>query len=301
MADTVARPTPSPFPEFRFSDRSREIEEYIAAAPERIPLVIHAYLVEGLSFRMLDDVCLNINERYPGITNRGYKSQSICSYLGLWDDWKGYFRDFPEVQILADLQRIITFEREARYSSRITKLYEYLLAYYQHSEWIDWRTTMPVKERISKDWVNNVVLKGQSPKDYDDRLRLLSRHKDHRLVLDNVIRYFSSNELKEAIKDLYDFRCQVCGDVIYKTGWRPDLSRKAQWDYLSADVHHIHPLSTDGPDISENMICLCPSCHRKFHSGEFRLVIHGNSLTCKDELLDQSHQIRQLHLIDISL
>ena len=33
------------------------------------------------------------------------------------------------------------------------------------------------------------------------------------------------------------------------------------------EVHHIKPLSDDGPDVLENVIALCPNCHRKRHYG----------------------------------
>lgn len=33
--------------------------------------------------------------------------------------------------------------------------------------------------------------------------------------------------------------------------------------YLEA--HHVIPLAEGGPDIIENMVALCPNCHRKMH------------------------------------
>lgn len=38
------------------------------------------------------------------------------------------------------------------------------------------------------------------------------------------------------------------------------------------EVHHIKPLSEDGPDTVENTIALCPNCHAKVHD-EMRLAI----------------------------
>lgn len=33
------------------------------------------------------------------------------------------------------------------------------------------------------------------------------------------------------------------------------------------EVHHIRPLSSGGPDVIENVVALCPNCHRKQHVG----------------------------------
>lgn len=53
--------------------------------------------------------------------------------------------------------------------------------------------------------------------------------------------------------------------------------------HLSNDAHHILPLSKGGSDRASNLLCLCPSCHRKFHSGQFRLRDKGGLVLC-DEL-----------------
>lgn len=301
MADVTRRPTPEGFPELRFSRRSRELGEYKRIDETRIPLVIHSYLADGMTFRSIDDVCLDIFNRYPGVPNHGYKSNSICSYFGLWKEWKGFFKGMSSILVLADMQKLIAFEDDNVYSSRLAELYGYLLEYYKTSEWMDAGESVTIPERASKDWISSVILKDQAEEDYNERLRLLSGHKEYKLVLDSTERCYSSGVLKEAIKDLYDFRCQVCDSVIYKTGWKPSLPRKAKWEYLSADVHHIHPLSSKGPDVSENMVCLCPSCHRKFHTGELRLARHNGSLICKDEMTGASGKIRLLHTIDLSL
>lgn len=39
---------------------------------------------------------------------------------------------------------------------------------------------------------------------------------------------------------------------------------------LFLEVHHILPLSEDGPDTVENTIALCPNCHREAHFGKNR-------------------------------
>ena len=48
--------------------------------------------------------------------------------------------------------------------------------------------------------------------------------------------------------------CKICG-----------------WDECSLDLHHIVPISKGGFNNLENLICLCPNCHRKCHNGFFTI------------------------------
>lgn len=41
------------------------------------------------------------------------------------------------------------------------------------------------------------------------------------------------------------------------------------------EVHHIIPLSEDGPDSIENTAALCPHCHRNLHSGKDRKTLRS--------------------------
>lgn len=51
------------------------------------------------------------------------------------------------------------------------------------------------------------------------------------------------------------------------------------WDECSCDIHHIIELSKGGLDSLDNLISLCPNCHRKAHNGLFELeYLKGRSL-----------------------
>lgn len=66
--------------------------------------------------------------------------------------------------------------------------------------------------------------------------------------------------LVESRKLLDNFTCQVCG-------FRMQVAE----DKFIIDVHHLNPVSdASGPIITsiENLICLCPNCHRIAHSGQ---------------------------------
>ena len=50
--------------------------------------------------------------------------------------------------------------------------------------------------------------------------------------------------------------CQLCGKML-------DFNDRQGKPYL--EVHHIIPLSENGPDELSNMVALCPNCHRRMH------------------------------------
>jgi hypothetical protein len=64
--------------------------------------------------------------------------------------------------------------------------------------------------------------------------------------------------------------CEACGQKTFPTGvaWNP-------W-YL--EVHHVIPLKEGGADTTWNAIALCPTCHRRCHSGQDRVAFTSNLL-----------------------
>lgn len=49
------------------------------------------------------------------------------------------------------------------------------------------------------------------------------------------------------------------------------------WSLASCDIHHIIPISEGGSDDMENLICVCPNCHRAIH-------VLGEQFKSKSEL-----------------
>jgi len=60
----------------------------------------------------------------------------------------------------------------------------------------------------------------------------------------------------EAIKELYQGQCQVCGYRIT----RPD-------GFWYAEAHHLWPLEHDGPDVMDNLVVVCPTHHKELDLG----------------------------------
>ena len=71
-----------------------------------------------------------------------------------------------------------------------------------------------------------------------------------------TVEQFERNQwLATSLKVYYEHRCQVCGK-----SFLPDYGVDL------ADTHHIHYLARGGPDISSNIIVLCPNHHRVIHA-----------------------------------
>lgn len=61
--------------------------------------------------------------------------------------------------------------------------------------------------------------------------------------------------LADSLKSYYDHRCQVCGNDFQPT-----------YGVSFSESHHIQYLSDGGPDISGNIVVLCPNHHRVIHA-----------------------------------
>lgn len=71
-----------------------------------------------------------------------------------------------------------------------------------------------------------------------------------------VTRRIRNTEISNELKQLYEYRCQVC-----------DERRQQSEDDYYAEAHHIKPLKDGGPDDAANIIILCPNHHADFDFG----------------------------------
>ena len=72
----------------------------------------------------------------------------------------------------------------------------------------------------------------------------------HRIIRDTP--------LARRIKQIHNYECQLCGHTI-------ELANESRY----AEAHHIQPLGEphNGPDILENIVCLCPNHHAEMDYG----------------------------------
>jgi hypothetical protein len=78
-----------------------------------------------------------------------------------------------------------------------------------------------------------------------------------------VSRIVRDTELARRIKGLHGQRCQICDETVRLadgTGY--------------AEGHHLQPLGSphDGPDVAENIVCLCPNHHAACDLGAIQLA-----------------------------
>ncbi len=281
--------TSEQFPPLSFEkSRSREWDCY---TDEQRASVVYHWLRDGMTTRQMDIQLLGQN---PDGSSKGWQSKGIYSYLGLNKEHQGFFKGWTISEIVGYFH--------SQHSYELGTIFNYFYSYLMLHDGSDAIQQPNDKEAVSQGWIADVWMPERREKDsIDEHLLALpeTNGKRGRIALKDREIYYSSATIKETVKDIYDFRCQICGDVILKRGWAKGLSRIESWRYLSSDIHHILPLSKGGPDSRDNMICLCPTCHRKFHSGEFRLISKNSGFLLSDEMLGTKSQIIQKHEIHL--
>ena len=285
-----------PFPSLKPSERNREFDCYTDS--ERAS-VVYNFLFSGYGFRELDEKCLNLDSKI----SHGWQSMGIAHFLGLVEIHKGFFHGRTLVEALSCILL------QTNDNPKMMLIYCYLRDYGKvHNMLMDAVIDEPSFAYNTDSlqgycWTDEILLHDVNQDSaINDRLLLMQTNTDplrHELIIKRTKYHYSDNTLKETLKYLYNFNCTICGTRIYHMGWTNSLPRKQQWNYLSADVHHILPLSKGGPDIYQNMICLCPNCHRKFHTGEYELKETGKLLICKDQVLGKSSEVQTKHTIHL--
>ena len=286
------------FPTLRRSERSREFNLY---NDEQRSCVVYNWLFfRKKGFRDLDTICLGLD----GINSHGWQSMGIAHYLGLDERHHGFFEGATLSYALSVLLPL-SFSDPG---------YGLIYCYLR-----DWGTSYKIDETIEEMyvqednplyhterneaayWVIEELVSGSGEAGIDEHILRLSTADStkRRVRLNNRTVYYSQASLREAVKCLYDYRCQICSTRIYSPGWITTLPRKQQWRYLNADAHHIKPLSQDGPDTMDNLLCLCPTCHRRFHTKEFILLQDGSRIGCEDVVLDKQWEVTTKHLISL--
>ena len=71
-------------------------------------------------------------------------------------------------------------------------------------------------------------------------------------VLTQIKRIIRDTKISRSVKIIHNYRCQICGHTIHLGNGN-----------FYAEAHHIKPLGNkhSGPDIVENVMCVCPNHH----------------------------------------
>ena len=102
-----------------------------------------------------------------------------------------------------------------------------------------------------------------------------------------VLRIVRDTRQARRIKELYDFRCQMCG------------TRLEGLAGPYAEAAHIRPLGRphNGPDTAENTLCLCPNHHVLFDHGGLTVGEDLTLIGSEGELaVSPRHKISEEHL-----
>ncbi|MER7014037.1 YDG/SRA domain-containing protein [Saccharopolyspora sp. NPDC000359] len=99
-------------------------------------------------------------------------------------------------------------------------------------------------------------------------------------------RIVRSTRVAEGVKKIHDYRCQIC-TVRLEIG-----------TYAYAEGAHIKPLGTphNGPDVPENILCLCANCHVLFDKGA---ILIADDLTVFRAGGEAQLRVDDSHWIDV--
>jgi predicted restriction endonuclease len=82
-------------------------------------------------------------------------------------------------------------------------------------------------------------------------------------VRTQIYRILRDTKVARWVKFVHEYHCQICDTAILLP------------DRLYAEAHHIRPLGAGhaGPDVIENVLCVCPNHHAELDYGAMRLEV----------------------------
>ncbi|MDB4364637.1 HNH endonuclease [Akkermansiaceae bacterium] len=140
-----------------------------------------------------------------------------------------------------------------------------------------WADTGKSGHRI---WRFKLILVGDGP----NARSTTEAQKRQAITTNRIIR---DPELPRKIKELYNYRCQICGEKV---------------ETLSgpyAEAAHIRPLGAphNGPDSLDNLLCLCPNHHVALDKYGYTIADDGTLIGIDGKLTVKSkHQLNSDHI-----
>ena len=176
--------------------------------------------------------------------------------------WYHHLKAFPGV--LFDANGYVIFETKQEYLNS-----PYLqIGHDLHV--IDGISTMPNYIRISER--SQVPSIGQSMRKVSERkkaynarnvtIRPLGQDIVKRDLVQNE-RIIRDTKVSSGVKYIHEYKCQICGEAL-----------NIGANKIYAEAHHIKPLGNghNGPDVVENVICVCPNHHALLDLGGIYIV-----------------------------
>lgn len=103
----------------------------------------------------------------------------------------------------------------------------------------------PAGDKVAKMPVKELVVRSQ-----------MIKGKQHEPKVSETLIYHRDPYLKEAVKRIAEGKCQMCGCDA------PFIDNYGE-PYL--EEHHVVRLADGGSDTIDNVVAICPNCHRKIH------------------------------------
>jgi hypothetical protein len=176
-------------------------------------------------------------------------------------DWTAHFR-YPGITgLIIDGTSLMPGEGYFRLFRKTKDDFQWWAEQVQLSKDFDWMPHLP-------DFVPP-----SAPKASD----IMEPPERQRVTVDRIIR---DTIASRRVKALHQYKCQICSTVIIL----PDGSNYAE-------AHHIRPLGRphSGPDIADNILCVCPNHHAELDFGV-------RSLAIGDLAWVAGHQPSDLHI-----
>ena len=217
------------------SERSREYDLY---SPYVRGQVAFEYLTtKSLGHREIDRRILGKDPVYT----RGYQAMGILHYQGLYKSHGGKL-------LGRSIEEVI---RQTAKLQKSDRLLNDLIAYRSS----DRNDLDALNERFQKDIQNSIA---DDPQRRRARLALRDETLPRKVVVINTVFIRDPDVVAEALLRASG-KCEECADPA------PFIRKSDGHPYL--EVHHKIPLARGGPDTMDNVLALCPNCHRKAHYG----------------------------------
>jgi 5-methylcytosine-specific restriction protein A len=214
--------------------RAREYNSYDLAARGR---VVRAWLFDGATTRAIDEEVLDRNSSY----SRGYQSMGILHHLGLKKAYQGLFSGKTIDEVVA---------RMREEGSSFARVVEHLLAGTDEPtialatlQRIEAEEEQGARSERAEDRQRRIAAAPRTP----DRIKVFSyaykRNPD--IVVEALLRAAG--------------HCERCS--------KPAPFSRASDGTPYLEVHHVKSLADGGEDTLQNVLALCPNCHREIHHG----------------------------------
>ncbi len=120
-----------------------------------------------------------------------------------------------------------------------------------------------LKNEVEQNELEKYLQKNKSREQIIEEL-LNSKPKEDKTVLVKSCQYKRDNYTIALIKQLRGHKCQICSkEIITKDGNK----------YIEAA--HIVPKNEKGKETPDNILLLCPNCHKEFDLGDRSVILHN--------------------------